>query len=87
MASKNKCNSCKRESNQTEGWWEVIELQRHYYLCPRCYRNVSLNAYRDTLLERIDALDIPYDNPSEKLGMDVMKLRCEAIIRDTVFNV
>jgi hypothetical protein len=87
MASKNKCNQCKRESKETEGWWEVIELQRHYYLCPRCYRNVSLNAYRDTLLERIAALDIPYDDPSEKLGMDVMKLRCIAIVRDTVFNV
>ena len=84
---KTKCNKCKREAKSTDGWWEVVELQRHYYLCPSCYRNVSLIAYRDTLLERIKAIDIPYSDPSEKLGMDIMKLRCEAIVRDTVFNV
>jgi hypothetical protein len=84
---KSKCNICKIESKQTEGWWKVNELLREYYLCPSCYRNKSLIAYRDTLLERIDALDLPYEDGSEWQGMEVMKLRCKAIVRDTVFNV
>lgn len=66
---------------------EVIELQRHYYLCPRCYRNVSLNAYRDTLLEAIDAILLSHSDSNEKMGMELMKNRCKAIVRDTVFNV
>ena len=84
---KSKCNSCKRESKETEGWWTVYELQRQYELCASCYRNKSLLAYRDTLLESIDAVDLPYSNGDEKIGMEVMKLRCQAIVRDTVFNV
>jgi hypothetical protein len=84
---KSKCNKCKRESKETDGWWTVYELQRQYELCPSCYRNKSLIAYRDTLLERIDALDLAYEDGSEWQGMEVMKLRCKAIVRDTVFNV
>jgi hypothetical protein len=84
---KSKCNNCKRESKETEGWWTVYELQRQYSLCPSCYRNKSLLAYRDTLLERIDAILMSHSNPDEKMGMELMKNRCKAIVRDTVFNV
>jgi len=84
---KNKCNSCKRESKETDGWWTVYELQREYSLCPSCYRNKSLIAYRDTLLERIDAILLSHSDPNEKMGMELMKSRCKAIVRDTVFNV
>jgi hypothetical protein len=86
MALKSKCGNCKRESKETDGWWTVWELQREYSLCPSCYRNKSLLAYRDTLLEAIAAIDLPYDDGSEKIGMEVMKLRCIALVRDTVFN-
>jgi hypothetical protein len=84
---KTKCNQCKREAKSTDGWWTVYELQREYFLCPSCYRNKSLLAYRDTILEQIDALNIPYTDKSEWQGMEVMKLRCKAIVSDTVFNV
>jgi hypothetical protein len=91
MALKSKCGNCKRESSETDGWWTVnsykTEPPEVYDLCPSCYRNKSLLAYRDTLLERIDALDLPYKDGSEWQGMEVMKLRCKAIVRDTVFNV
>jgi hypothetical protein len=87
MALKTKCNQCKREAKSTDGWWEVIELQRHYYLCPSCYRNVSLNAYRETLLERIKDIQVSHSEPDIKMGMEIMRNRCEAIVRDTVFNV
>jgi hypothetical protein len=87
MALKSKCYKCKRESKQTDGWWTVWELQRQYDLCPSCYRNKSLLAYRDTLLEVIEAINLPYDDGAEKIGMEVMKLRCIAAVRDTVFNV
>jgi hypothetical protein len=85
----NKCNVCRRTSDQTEGWWQVLEhpTAGNYSLCASCYRNKSLLAYRDTLLERIDAIDLPYQNGAEKIGMEVMKLRCQAIVTDTVFNV
>lgn len=86
MALKSKCHKCKRESKETDGWWTVYELQRQYDLCPSCYRNKSLLAYRDTLLEVIEAIDLPYDDKAEKVGMEVMKLRCIAAVRDTVFN-
>lgn len=86
MVLKSKCNNCKRESKETDGWWTVYELQRQYDLCPSCYRNKSLLAYRDTLLEVIEAINLPYEDKAEKIGMDVMKLRCIAAVRDTVFN-
>jgi hypothetical protein len=83
---KTKCNQCKREAKSTDGWWTVYELQREYSLCPSCYRNKSLLAYRDTLLEAIDAILMSHSNPDEKMGMELMKSRIKAIVRDTVFN-
>jgi hypothetical protein len=83
---KSKCNSCKRESKQTEGWWKVNELLREYYLCPACYRNKSLVAYRETLLELIQAIDTKDEDHGFTIAMEVMKLRCIAVVRDTKFN-
>jgi hypothetical protein len=84
-----KCNVCRRTSDQTEGWWQVIDhpTAGNYSLCPSCYRNKSLNAYRDTLLERIKAIQLSHSEPDIKMGMETMRNRCEAIVRDTVFNV
>jgi len=84
-----KCNNCHRSSDQTDGWWRVIEHPTggDYSLCPSCYRNKSLIAYRDTLLEEINAIKLSHSEPDIKMGMELMKLRCEAIVRDTVFNV
>ena len=83
---KSKCNVCHRSSKETDGWWTVWELQREYSLCPSCYRNKSLLAYRDTLLEIIESLDVIDSDPSILIGMQIMKLRCKAIVRDTKFN-
>jgi hypothetical protein len=83
---KSKCNVCHRSSKETDGWWTVWELQREYLLCPSCYRNKSLLAYRDTLLEIIEAIDTKDDDHAFTIAMDVMKLRCIAVIRDTPFN-
>jgi hypothetical protein len=88
---KSKCNNCKRESKETDGWWAVYDYKTEpptvYDLCPSCYRNESLLAYRDTLLERIKEVQLSHSEPDIKMGMELMKLRCEAIVRDTVFNV
>lgn len=90
MALKSKCGNCRRESKERDGWWTV-----HNYktdpptvsdLCPSCYRNKSLLAYRDILLEAIEAIKCPDDDKDFRTGMEVMKLRCMATIRDTVFN-
>ena len=86
MASTTKCNGCRRSSSKGDGWWTVYELQREYSICPSCYRNKSLLAYRDTLLEIIEKIEMPYADGAEKIGMDVMKLRCIAAVRDTAFN-
>ena len=90
MALKSNCGNCKRTSKEKDGWWTVLNYKTEpatvYDLCPSCYRNESLLAYRDTLLEVIEAINLPYDDGAEKIGMEVMKLRCIAAIRDTVFN-
>lgn len=83
---KSKCNVCHRSSKETDGWWTVWELQREYSLCPSCYRNKSLLAYRDTLLELIQAIDTKDEDNDFTIAMEVMRLRCIAVIRDTPFN-
>ena len=80
------CHNCHRSSKETDGWWTVSELLQTYALCPRCYRNRSLLAYRDTLLEAITALDTKDDDRTVKVAMDVMKIRCLQVIRDTRIN-
>jgi hypothetical protein len=90
MALITKCSICPRSSSIGDGWWQVHDYKTEpptvSDLCPSCYRNKSLLAYRDTLLEVIEKINIPYDNGSEWTGMEVMKLRCIAAIRDTAFN-
>jgi len=82
----NECDNCHRSSKETEGWWTVSELNRTYELCPRCYRNRSLMAYCDTLLELITALDTKDDDRTVTVAMNVMKIRCLQVIRDTPIN-
>ena len=91
-----KCNNCHLSSKQTEGWWTVRDYKTvinidtdeaiEFKLCPRCYRNRSLLAYRDTLLELINDLDTNDDDRAVKIAMDVMKIRCIQIIRNTKIN-
>ena len=86
-----KCGVCPRSSSIGDGWWAVHNYKTDpptvYDLCPSCYRNKSLLAYRDTLLEQIKAIQLSHSEPDIKMGMELMKLRCEAIVRDTEFNV
>lgn len=86
MASTTECYGCHRSSKQTDGWWIVHELQREYSFCPSCYRNKSLLALRETFMDRIKLLETLDSDPAIKMGMEMMKMRCIAIIRDTVFN-
>jgi len=83
---KTECHSCHRSSKETDGWWTVSELLRTYSLCPRCYRNRSLLAYRDTLLEAINYMTVDHPDPSVKLGMQTAKAEAYIIIRDLKFN-
>ena len=83
---KSKCHVCKRESKQTEGWWSVYELQRQYELCPSCYRNKSLLAYRDTIIEALEAIKITDQEPALHVAMQVMKQHCISKVRDLPFN-
>ena len=80
------CNNCHRSSKETDGWWTVSELLRTYGLCPRCYRNRSLMAYRERLLEAITALDTKDDDRLVEVAMNVMKIRCLQVIRYTRIN-
>ncbi len=43
-------------------------------------------AYRDTLLEAIQAIDTKDEDHDFTIAMEVMRLRCIAVIRDTTFN-
>ena len=69
-----------------DGWWTVHELQREYVLCPSCYRNKSLRAYRDTIIEELEAIRISDQEPALHVAMQVMKQRCVATVRDLSFN-
>lgn len=86
MVSKTECGNCHRSSKETEGWWTVSELLRTYALCPRCYRNRSLVAYRETLLEAINRMTINHPDPAIRVGMETARAECATIIRDTKFN-
>jgi hypothetical protein len=90
MALTSKCGVCPRSSSVGDGWWAVHDYKTDpptvYDLCPSCYRNKSLLAYRDTLLEAIDAILMSHSNPDEKMGMELMKNRIKSIVRDTTFN-
>jgi hypothetical protein len=83
---KSKCNVCHRLSKETDGWWTVWELQREYSLCPSCYRNKSLLAYRDTIIEALEAIKITDQEPALHVAMQVMKQHCIGKVRDLPFN-
>ena len=86
MASISKCNGCRRSSKETDGWWTVFELQREYSLCPSCYRNKSLLALRETIIDELKAIKMSDTDPAVRMGMETMKMRCIAIVRDLSFN-
>lgn len=83
---KSKCAVCHRSSNQTDGWWSVYELQRQYDLCPSCYRNRSLIAYKETIIEALQEIKISDPDPALHVAMQVMKQRCMSVVRDLKFN-
>jgi hypothetical protein len=83
---KSKCNVCHRSSKETDGWWTVWELQREYSLCPSCYRNKSLLAYRDTIIEALEGIKITDQEPAVHVAMQVMKQHCIGKVRDLPFN-
>lgn len=86
MKDKQTCQKCHRSSSQTDGWWTVYELQRQYDLCPSCYRNKSLIAYRDTIIEALEAIKITDQEPALHVAMQVMKQHCIGKVRDLPFN-
>jgi len=85
----NNCNDCHRSSNQTDGWWHVVDhpAKGDYSLCPACYRNRSIKAYRDTLIEVLESIKITDQEPALHVAMQVMKQHCIGKVRDTQFNV
>jgi hypothetical protein len=87
---KSKCNICRRSSDQTDGWWAVHEYKTEpptvYQLCPSCYRNKSLLAYRDTIIEALEAIKITDQEPALHVAMQVMKQHCIGKVRDLPFN-
>jgi len=90
MALITKCSVCPRSSSIGDGWWTIHNYKTEPVtvsnLCPTCYYNKSLITYRDTLLEIIEKIEMPYADGAEKIGMELMKLRCIAAVRDTAFN-
>jgi hypothetical protein len=85
---KSNCNNCHRSSDQTDGWWQVINHPTggDYSLCPSCYRNKSLQAYRDTIIEALEAIKITDQEPALHVAMQVMKQHCIGKVRDLSFN-
>jgi hypothetical protein len=85
---KSKCHKCHRSSSQTDGWWQIYDfkIDDQYMLCPRCYRNKSLLAYRDTIIEALEAIKITDQEPALHVAMQVMKQHCISKVRDLPFN-
>jgi hypothetical protein len=87
---KSKCGVCPRSSSQGDGWWTVHNYKTEpptvYDLCPSCYRNKSLIAYKETMIEALQEIKITDSDPSIHVAMQVMKQRCMAVVRDLTFN-
>jgi hypothetical protein len=90
MALTSNCANCKRTSKEKDGWWTVHNYKTEpptvSDLCPSCYRNKSLLAYRDTLIDAINEIDTKDDDRAVTIAMNVMKIRCIKLLRDTPFN-
>lgn len=90
MALTSNCGNCKRTSKEKDGWWTVHNYKTEpptvSDLCPSCYRNKSLLAYRDTLIDAINEIDTKDDDRAVTIAMNVMKIRCIKLLRDTPFN-
>jgi len=90
MASTSSCKVCRRSSGQTDGWWTVHDYKTEpvtsYKLCAGCYRNKSLLAYRDTIIEALEAIKITDQEPALHVAMQVMKQHCIGKVRDLPFN-
>jgi hypothetical protein len=85
-----KCGVCPRSSSVGDGWWAVHDYKTEpptvYELCPSCYRNKSLIAYRETIIEALEAIKITDQEPALHVAMQVMKQHCIGKVRDLPFN-
>lgn len=90
MALKSKCSVCLRSSEVRDGWSIVHNYKTEpptvSDLCPSCYRNKSLLAYRDTIIEALQEIKISDPDPALHVAMQVMKQRCMSVVRDLRFN-
>jgi hypothetical protein len=86
----NKCGVCPQSSSNGVGWWTAYNYKTEpptvYDLCPNCYRNKSLIAYRDTISEALEAIRITDQEPALHVAMQVMKQHCIGKVRDLPFN-
>jgi hypothetical protein len=85
-----KCSGCPRSSSHGDGWWTVHNYKTDpptvSEICPSCYRNKSLLALRETIIDELKAIKISDTDPAVRMGMETMKMRCIAIVRDLTFN-
>lgn len=90
MSDKQKCSACPRSSSQGDGWWTAYSYKTEpptvSILCPSCYRNKSIIAYRDTIMEALQEIKITDVDPALNVSMQVMKQRCISVVRDLAFN-
>jgi hypothetical protein len=85
-----KCSVCPQSSSNGVGWWTAHNYKTDpptvSNLCPSCYRNKSLIAYRETIIEALEAIKITDQEPALHVAMQVMKQHCIGKVRDLKFN-
>jgi Zn ribbon nucleic-acid-binding protein len=82
------CNNCHRSSEETDGWWRVIEhpTAGDYSLCPSCYRNRSLKTQREALVEALERITLGHSDPAINMGMAQMKTWCIRVAKEFEFE-
>ena len=87
---KTKCNKCRRESEQVDDWCEMHDYKTDpktvINLCPMCYRNFSLKAQRDALVEALEKISLGHNDPNFNHGMTTMKTWCINLVKNFNFE-
>ena len=87
---KTKCDKCKRQSDETDGWVEShsykTEPKTVTNFCPSCYRAYALRQQREALIEEMEKLTTGHHDPAMQQGLSVMKNWCIILVKNFDFE-
>jgi hypothetical protein len=87
---KTKCDKCKRQSDETDGWQELHNYKTdpkvvtHY--CPSCWKTFCLKQQREAIIEELEKIPLGHNDPAMYQGMSVMKNWCIIAVKNFDFE-